>query len=255
MPHDRAEVWAQLRSPRWLILTVVVVAASVGFGFASHWQYQRAVAQVDAQQAAASVPVPLADLVPTQGEVPSASLGRMAEVSGEYVADAWVVNRAAPDGTPGVWLVSALDDGSGILTAVLRGWLPTAQSPGNQTVGVQGRVSSDENFYTDVAAPGPDELVAITNEGLAQIWQQPVRPGYVVLVAQEPVLTAADPVPVPAVFGTQSGGGFPWQNAGYAVQWLVFIGFAGFMYVKWFRDDLDRAREDRAELVAAAPRT
>ena len=214
------------------------------FAFASSWQYQRAIDQVNAARAAAAIPQPIAELVPDGSEVPAPSLGRLAEVEGTYVAEAWVPGRASVAGEPGVWLVSALDDGSGLLTAVLRGWLPQrGPVPGPSEVALTGRVSSEENFYQSVSPPAPDELVAITDSGLAEIWRQPVRPGYLVLVEQEPAPGAAGPQPVRSVFGTDPDVGFPWQNAGYAVQWLVFIAFAGFMFWRLFSDDLRRSRE------------
>jgi surfeit locus 1 family protein len=233
-----------LLTPRWILLSLLLVGLTIAFAVASSWQYQRAIDQVNAERAAASVPQPVAELVPDDQGVPASSLGRLADVEGSYVADAWVPGRASVAGEPGVWLVSALDDGSGLLTAVLRGWLPQRGAvPGPTEVAVTGRVSSPENFYQSVSPPGPDELVAITDEGLADIWRQPTRSGYVVLVEQQPAPGEGGPEPVPAVFGTDADVGFPWQNAGYALQWLFFIAFAGFMYWRLFTDDLQRSRQ------------
>ncbi len=240
-----------LLTPKWIAITVLVIAASGLFAVASSWQYHRAVAQVEAGRVADGAPQPIEALVPAAAtQVPDDSLGRVAVAEGTYSADAWVVGRASATGEPGVWLVSALDDGSGTLTAVLRGWLPAKDLPadGGQAVTVTGRVSSSENFYTSITPDAPGDLVAITAEGLAAIWDQPIRPGYLVLTAQEPALGASDPQPVPAVFGTAEHVDFPWQNAAYAVQWLFFIGFAGFMYLRMFRDDLS---DGRAESEAA----
>lgn len=235
-----------LRTPKWIAFTLVVLLAAAVFAAASSWQYTRAMDQVNAQRAEQAAVAPVEELVPAAGSaVPDASLGRLAEVSGEYVADAWVVNRASPEGEPGYWLVSAVDDGSGTWTAVLRGWVPS-DLPLADTgpITVTGRVHSDENFYAEVASPGDGLLVSITGAGLAEEWDRAVRPGYLVLTESDPSLTAADPVPVPPVFGAAPGGGFPLQNAAYALQWIIFIGFAGFMYVRWFRDDLARLREE-----------
>ena len=80
-------------------------------------------------------PEPMATLVPEDAdEVPSDSLGRAAVATGQYVADAWVAGRMSAEGAPGVWLVSALDDGSGVLTAVLRGWLPQRAETGSNGI-------------------------------------------------------------------------------------------------------------------------
>ncbi len=245
---------ALLLTARWLGITLLVVVLSALFAFASSWQYHRAIEQVEAARAVASEPEPIAALVPDGADrVPADALGRTATASGSYIADAWVVGRASSAGEPGVWLISALDDGSGTHTAVLRGWLPgRAPTPSSSVaVEVTGRVSSPENFYAAIAPERPDELVSITPDGLAGIWGLPLRAGYVVLTEQEPGLQQGDPVPVSAVFGVHEDVEFPWQNVSYAVQWAVFIAFVGFMYVRLFRDDL---RERREPAAVAAPR-
>ena len=250
-PSASSDAAALLRTPRWIGLTLLLIALTALFAVASSWQYNRAIDQVNAERAANARPEPIDALVPDADQVPPASLGRLAVVSGQYRGDAWVAGRASPSGEPGWWLVSAVDDGSGLLTPVLRGWLAEREPSGaapwrGQQVTVTGRVSSAENFYTGVEANQPDELVAITNERLAAIWQQPMRAGYLVLAEQQPPLAAGDPIPVKPVFGTDPQAQFPWQNAGYAAQWLGFIGFAGFMYWRLLRDDLARLGEARA---------
>ena len=252
MLSRRDEVLQTLRTPKWIALTLLVLVLSVAFAVLSSWQYQRAMDQVTAQRAAAATPEPIAELVPGEDLVPNDSLGRAALVAGQYTAHAWVPGRAAPDGRPGVWLVSGVDDGSGLLTAVLRGWLPQrSEEPtqAEQVVEVAGRVSSPENFYASVGAAAPDEVVSITDDSLQQVWQQPTRAGYVVLSEQDPALPG-DPEPVPPVFGVDDGVGFPFQNVGYALQWLVFIAFAAFMYYRWFSDDLAALRAMDGEAVA-----
>lgn len=247
MPRSRpaSDLTGLLLTPKWIGLTLLVVLLSVAFAFASSWQYQRAMDQVNAQRVANARPAPIAELVPAEGKVPNAALGRTATVAGRYTAHVWVPNRASGEGRPGVWLVSGLDDGSGALTAVLRGWLPEPVLPADPgPVAVSGTVSSEENFYPEAAPTRPGELATITDAGLSSALGAPVRPGYLVLAEQRPALAAADPQPVQPVFGAADSVGFPWQNAGYAMQWAVFIAFVGFMYWRFLRDDL-RAAQDR----------
>ena len=194
-PSASSDAAALLRTPRWIGLTLLLIALTALFAVASSWQYNRAIDQVNAERAANARPEPIDALVPDADQVPPASLGRLAVVSGQYRGDAWVAGRASPSGEPGWWLVCAVDDGSGLLTPVLRGWLAEREPSGpapwrGQQVTVTGRVSSAENFYTGVEANQPDELVAITNERLAAIWQQPMRAGYLVVAEQHPPLAA-----------------------------------------------------------------
>lgn len=245
-----------MRTPKWIGLTLFLLVLTVAFAWLSQWQFDRATAQVAASRANGALPAPIADLVPATGEVPSGSLGRLVELEGRYVDHVWISSRASAQGEPGRWLVSALDDGSGSVTAVVRGWLPPeaelpgAESPGSGQVWARGRVHSDENFYTETLDPASRTQVAIVSPILSQVWDLPTRPGYVVLTDQRPELGSTDPQPVPSVFGVEESVPFPWQNVAYALQWLLFLGFAGFFYWRWFTDDL---AERRAEAGGSSP--
>ena len=37
-----------------------------------------------------------------------------------------------------------------------------------------------------------------------------------------------------------------WQNATYAVQWVLFAAFVAFLWQRWFRDELRERREEQA---------
>lgn len=251
MSASPGQVLTQLRRPRWIALTAFLVLLIVAFSLLSRWQFQRATLQMQAAEAGLAQPQSVDSLVPTSPPLPDSSLGRLVILAGEYVEHSWVSGRSAPDGSAGRWLVSALDDGSGAVTAVVRGWMPDDSIvPPSGVVRVTGRVHADEHFYSGLTARGADEVATITSPGLQEQWRTPTRPGYVVLTGQVPALTTADPIPVPPVFGAATSVAFPWQNVAYALQWLLFLGFAGFFYWRWFSDDLHETADQAPEQPA-----
>lgn len=249
---ERAQVTATLRTPRWILLSLLVLVLSVAFALLSNWQWNRATSTIEADRAATQEPAALAQLQPDALVAPSAVVGRMAEVSGVYRENLRIGNRLAAHGERGDWIVSGLDDGSGRLVAVLRGWVPTGSAVPEQSdpVTVLGRIHTDQNFYSGAGNGGPPQV--ITNDALAQYWRQPVRQGYLVLDGQIPELTASDPQPVPPVFGVDEGVGIPWQNLGYALQWIIFIAFVAFIWLRWFREDVrDAAARNQPSQTSA----
>jgi cytochrome oxidase assembly protein ShyY1 len=163
-------------------------------------------------------------------------VGHRVTLSGRWLPDAQVavLNREG-GGKPGVWIVTALQLDSGPAVAVVRGWLPTATSPGFSAargpVEVDGVVQLEEKFYTSaVTSPGTIASLADLSTALGL----PVLPGYVVLTDEQPTVTPA-PVPVPVTVSTDVP--FPLRNFVYALQWWVFGLFAVAVFVRWMWRD------------------
>lgn len=244
-----------LLSRKWAAISALTVVLMVAFAMLSRWQWQRAQEQIDADRAVLAQPAPAAELMVPGEQIPAAALGRIGTAEGSYVEQERLTGRLNAAGEPGDWIVGGLADGSQYLTVVVRGWVPAGAEPPPPAAAVEvaGRVHSDENFYSQ---PGATDVDTITSQAFAELWDRAVRPGYLVLATQDPAPGPLDPQPVPPVFGdTPRSGGLPIQNLGYAMQWLVFVGFAAFMWGRWFRDDLQEARAAAAasDSAAAAP--
>ena len=239
-----ATVRSVLVSRKWLAITVCTVLLMVAFAVLSHWQWSRAQEQIAADSAASAAPAAVNELMVPDEPIAASSLGRVGTVRGSYVEQTRIPGRLSASGQRGDLIVAGVDDGSGHLTAVVRGWVP-ADATATLPVGeyeIAGRVHTDENFYGDSPTDAAGDLRTVTSAGFADAWDAPVRPGYLVLAEQEPPLRAGDPTPVPPVFGEASAaGGLPLQNLGYAAQWLAFVGVAAFMWWRWFADDMRAA--------------
>jgi len=225
-------------TPRWLVAALVVLLLIVAAVLLGRWQWDRTQSILAAERAAASQAIPVQDVftaADAASEVPAEGIGRPVTATGGYEPgmQVAVTNRLRGD-RPGVWIVTGLRLADGSVAAVLRGWVPAADDPAAAVptgdVIVTGVLQPDETFYAD-AVSDPGAVAAIDHARLAEIWQAPVLPGFVVLGSQDPTTPPA-PLPVEATVQTADVA-FPLQNFFYAFQWWIFGAFAVVVFLRW----------------------
>ncbi|MFY9330410.1 MAG: SURF1 family protein [Candidatus Nanopelagicales bacterium] len=243
--------WSVATTPRWISLTVVAVLATALCVFLAYWQGSRTQDIVNAERAALSAPVLIDQALSEDGALPNAAIGRPVVVVGTYepASQRVVSNRVLPTATedlPGVWVVASVRSGSWAVP-VLRGWIPEdevdALALPEGLVEITGVLQPYEAFYTESTPSAGEPLIAITAEALRI--SPDVVGGFVVLASQVPK-DVGDPIPVPPTVQT-SDVPFPFQNFAYTIQWLVFAGVVWFMWGRWLRLDVLRAREEERE--------
>jgi len=243
-------------TPRWLVALLVLLVLMALAILLGRWQWDRTQSILDAERAAASQPIPVAEVyagdpgTPSQppADIPAEGIGRPVTATGTYVPGLQVaVTNRELDGAAGVWIVTGLRLPDGQTVAVLRGWLPSADAPGAAVpegeVAVSGVLQPSEVFYADAAATG-GTVVAIAHERLAELWSTPLLPGFIVLQGQEP-LTPPAPAPVPPTVQTADVP-FPLQNFFYAFQWWIFAAFGLAVYLRWLWIESRRPEEETA---------
>ncbi len=236
-------------TPRWLLAAGLVILLAIGGAFLGRWQWDRTQSILAAERAAASAPIPVAEAMPTDGgtALPPDSIGRPVTADGSYAPGQQVIVTSREHaGVPGVWVVTGLRLDTGEVVAVLRGWLADANAPGlaapDGPVSVSGVMQPDETFYAG-ADNAPGTVSAISHDALAQLWGEPVLPGFVVLSAQTP---STSPAPIPVEPTVQTADvPFPLQNFVYAFQWWIFALFGIVVFGRWLwleaRRDQDSA--------------
>jgi cytochrome oxidase assembly protein ShyY1 len=220
-------------TPRWIALGLIALVFGAAALLLGRWQWDRTQDIVQAEQAARAEPVAIQALTDVGEDFDNPLIGRPVLADGRYdVARQTLVLNRELDGRPGVWVLTPLllNDGSAI--AVLRGWSenPEQLEPQTGSVAVAGIWHPNERFYRDEPFDSAG-VYAISSERLRERWGLALRPGYIMLTNQSP--QSALPT-VPQTVRTADVP-FPVQNAFYAVQWLVFAGFAGFVYFRWLR--------------------
>ncbi|MFC7218077.1 SURF1 family protein [Streptomyces polyrhachis] len=266
-----------LAAPRWWAINAfALLAVAVCFVMGS-WQLGRFEDRVDSHQRQEQGPAPadrrarpVAELLP----VDKSTSGRLVTARGSYGAQLLVPGRTL-DGRRGFYVLTLLrtdgTDGTGSRDStavpagtalpVVRGWLPgDADSAADRaripaapagTVTVRGALQASETQ----GAPGvhaagalPEgQLGMISAASLINIVDQPVTDAWITLTEGEGALT---PVPPAAAQGT----GLDlkaFQNLGYTAEWFVFAGFVVFMWSRFFRRELELARD--AELGLTPP--
>ena len=253
-------VWTIARRPRWIAALVYVLVLAAGFASLSQWQLARSFSSGTVRSADTEVPVPLSDLAQPQQPVTAASAGQMVSVSGSWVASDYVLlrDRLNRDHT-GWWVVGHVVTTGKASLAVAVGWAPSqraAESARARLSSLQpGPVQSiTGRYYPSEGADSGDltrgHPATLAPAALINVWQQPDAAGTFAgyLVATEPAagLSAVySPRPTTDVEVNL-------LNIFYAIEWVIFAGFALFLWFRLVQDAREREIDEEAERHASA---
>ena len=225
-------MWQLLRSPRWIIATVVVVAISAVFVSLGQWQLgrhaERALENIVTASRMSAQPTNLVAVLAAAGDDLDSLNYRPVVVAGEFVPDAEILVRSQVANDRGGFHVVTplLTDGGTVL--VNRGWVPlAAEAPpvtavpppsGNVTVHGLARVSQVRPSIGPTEPEGRLSVVARIDlerlsdqfDNLAPVWIQQTDP-------------SPDSLPVRLELPDVDG---PGPHLPYAVQWFSFAAIA-----------------------------
>ena len=239
-----------LLAPRYWgahLLLVLAVAAAAGLGW---WQYDawtagRAAEARDLSQAA---PRPLAKVMGGDDPFPGQHLGRPVTFAGEWLGGGTLhVADRSLDGRRGYWVVTpVLVEGSAM--PVVRGWSAEPDAPvPTGAVEVQGWLQASEGSGISDEDPRDDVIPEMRIPSIVEHVDADLYSAYV--VADQPPAASAGLEPVPPESVPAVSSSTHLRNLLYALQWLLFAGFAVYIWVRWCRDTAARPRD--AERVAS----
>jgi len=148
------------------------------------------------------------------------------------------------DGREGYWLVGHAVTPDGASLAVAVGWASTreaalAATPDDVDGSVEGRYEATEPAADDDFEAGERSAMSVAT--LINEWTQApdtVYGGYLILGQAPSGLETIDaPAPSEEVV-------LNWLNVFYAIEWVVFAGFAVFLWWRFVRDAWEREQED-----------
>jgi surfeit locus 1 family protein len=262
---EAASVWSVARRPRWIGALALALAVAAGFAGLSQWQLVRAVATGTVVERNTETALPLQDVAKPQSPVTARANAQLVTVTGRWnAADYSIVSDRLNTGTRGYWVVghfsAGLDSGTTAGLVVAVGWSPNRagaasalkalqQNPSIAVVGLTGRY---------IPAEGPQEsdfengrLSTITPGAFLNTWQTAdaagIYGGYLTSAEVVAGLTRIDS-PQPS-----SDVEVNLLNIFYAVEWVVFAGFAIFLWFRLVRDTWEREQEEAAEGTPASP--
>lgn len=247
-------MWNIARRPRWIALLVLALAIAGGFAALGQWQLARGLAAGVVVERETETTGALEDYAEPQQPMRDDAGGQLVEVSGQFVdGDFMVVSDRLDEGDMGYWVIGHLrtDAPGSPSLAVGLGWTASGERAASiaegltaESVTLTGRYLPTEAAQLTDFEDGAFSTVATA--ALVNMWDADggIYSGY--LVADEPVdgLGAIhSPPPVDEV-------SVNWLNVFYAAEWVVFSGFAVFMWFRLVKDAWEREQEEAAEAAA-----
>lgn len=251
-----------MRRPRWVLALLLALAIAAAFAILGQWQLARAIESGEVVDRSTERVLVLEDTVRPDGPVAQAVTGQMVRVSGSFVpGDDQLISDRFNGGELGVWVVGQfVTSADSASIAVARGWAADAagaravirslatDAPGAEQV-ITGRFLPAEAPKVPDEGRDPHTMTTVAPAALINLWEgfsdQSVYAGYIVAADPAAGLTAIDS-PVPE---TESA--LNWLNVFYALEWVVFSGFAVFLWYRLVRDTWEREQEEAAMQVAA----
>jgi cytochrome oxidase assembly protein ShyY1 len=233
--------WSDPRRLGFHVLTVLAVLVCV---VAARWQWDRA-NRSEADAVPEGPVVALADLDPA-----STFSGMRVGITGQFdPAHEVLVEPRVREGQAGAWVLTpmrpsgAAEDPATTSVAVVRGWVPAGQRPAPPPSGiveVVGVLVADARLPdAAVTAGDPPTLPVVDTGALSAHAGYPVRSGWFALTGMHPA-GAGQPLALQVTELPGADVGLNWRNAAYALQWVVFAGFALFFWNRFRRELVNR---------------
>lgn len=241
-------MWRLARRPKWIVGLLFALVVAAVFAALGQWQLERSIEDATVIERDTENVVSLESVASAQTVITSEASGRIVSVECSFVEgdDVVLENRRTLQGT-GSWLVRHCMSGNGSSLAVAIGWSEDAIDPSlveNPTGVLIGRYVPTESPQQSDFKNGERSALALSD--LVNVWANPgpVYGGYLVLAeAPEGLLTiGTEPPPTERQLN--------WLNLFYAAEWIIFAGFAVYLWYRLLKDEWLREQE---EALSAAP--
>jgi surfeit locus 1 family protein len=261
---ETVTVWTVARRPRWIAALALALMMAAGFAGLSQWQLARAVATGTVIERDTETALPIEDVAKPQSPVTDRANAQLVTATGRWNAgDYSIVSNRLNKGTAGYWVVghfsAGLDSGTTAGLAVAVGWSADRAGAASaaKTLEAQANLAVVPIEGRYIPAEGPQDsdfehgkLSTMTPGAFLNSWTTPdaagVYGGYLTSAVAAPGLTRIDsPKPSSAVEVNL-------LNIFYAVEWVVFAGFAIFLWYRLVRDTWEREQEEAAEAAGSA---
>lgn len=260
-------MWKTALKPRWIAGFVFAIAVSGVFVLLSQWQFGRSTQPEVPTNPATEQVRPLTDTLQPGEFFHGTDADQMVSAQGSYDPEKQLlVPGRLHDGKTGYWVVSAFAvDGAPALTGaaaspqtwipVARGWVAEpgdAPAPPSGTLELTGRLLPSEAPVPGTA-PKPGEATAVSVAELINYWEVSSYPGFVAATAEvangvDVSAAAVQGELLPLDIGPQPPAQqINWLNLFYSLEWVVFAGFALFIWWRLVKDDYHRDLEESLE--------
>ena len=238
-----------MRRPRWIAALVLALIVAAGFAALGQWQLSSAIQNQALNELETELAVPLDRLTTAGDPVGDNAGGRVVGVSGRLVPeDFTIVEQRVNQGQLGYWLVGHLvtSETPAAHVTVALGWAPTreeveavaetlaAAEPSTLVFpDLVGRYMPTEEPTVPDVEEDPLALKTMSIPQQANLWQPftgAIYGGYIVAHTSPEGLELIDSVP-PLPQETIN-----WLNLFYALEWIIFAGFALYFWYRVAKD-------------------
>ena len=257
-------MWKTALKPRWIAGLVFAILVSGVFVLLSQWQFGRSVQAEAPVTPATEQARPLTETLTPGGFFLGSVSDQMVSAEGTYdPAKQVLVPGRLKDGNTGYWVVSAFSvTGAPALTGVAaspqtwipvaRGWVADADdaaAPPSGVVRLTGRLLPSESPLPETA-PEPGRATAVSVAELINYWDVSSYQGFIAATSEVAEGSDVSAASVGGDLKPLNIGPQPpaqkvnWLNVFYSVEWVVFAGFALFIWWRMVKDDYQRGLED-----------
>ncbi len=252
-------MWQIARRPRWIGALVLALAIAGAFAALGQWQLARSFESAAPSEVLTEDVVPLETVSTPQQPVFADAIGQQVTVEASFVPGDYVIlsDRINDVGSaPGFWVVGHAVAADGASIAVALGWAPTEREAQDAAEGLEqpfpggtitGRYLPSESPQESDFEAGKRSALAVSE--LINLWAEPpagVYGGYIVAGSPASGLQQIDsPRPVSEV-------PLNLLNVFYAIEWVVFAGFAIFLWYRLVRDTWEEEGEALRDAGLAA---
>lgn len=255
-----------MRRPLWVLALLLALAVAGGFAWLGQWQMGIAVRSADETVIDTETSRPLAEVTDLAKGVTEDAAGVVVHLSGSVVPDDFqIVAPRTNDGETGAWVVGHLvtDAPERAHLAVALGWAPDvaaaqraitalnqpeAAARLSETLDLEGRYMPPEGPQVPKPGDDPQAMQTMIPAHFANVWRgvdAPVYSGYLVAHPEGAVFdtlaeVALDPIDSVAPLPPEQ---VNWLNVFYAIEWVVFAGFAVFFWFRLTRDAWEKEHE------------
>jgi surfeit locus 1 family protein len=252
-PRTGPTWWAVARRAKWVAALALALGVAAAFAALGQWQLERSIESATVIERDTETAVPLDTVAEPQQVMTSDASGRLVTVDGtwqpgdEVVVTGRLNNAPGGDGAPGDWIVRHLVTDDGHSLAVVVGFVePGAGIPTLPAGEAQltGRYVPGEAPQTGDFESGARETISLAE--LVNLWAdpQPVYAGYLVDSDPPPGFTAVAAPPPEAEVELNL------LNLFYALEWVIFGGFAVYLWWRLVKDEQEKEQAERDAAVA-----
>lgn len=249
--------------PKWIGALLFALAVAAIFVLLSQWQFSRSLEKDVAPPTVTEKVQPLLTTIqpgqPLLGNVE----GQLVSLTGHYDPDKqvlvqsrlqdgvtgyWVVTAFVVDGAPKVTGVAASDE---VVIPVARGWIAEASkatTAPSGTLALEGRLLNSEGPVTSQDLPA-GQVNALSSAQLTNLWDVTSYAAFVVAHQElqngvEVGAAASNGSMTPiTVTATDQNDKINWLNIFYSIEWVLFAGFAVFLWWRLVADDYRREQD------------